>query len=284
MERWTILLAEHDGEPGEAFLSRFQGIRRLVGRTWLWEGWLPPEEERKAFLFGETPLYGKVYARVIAKGETLEDFKSHPLYEEVREKLKRTYYTHLVQGQLAKAMEVLEKARRLGLSEELAQLEERARKIQTMRAYLLAGAVPFSVTDDGRIGIGSPPAFYITEPEEAERVSKVYSWARRYGLRVQPAPGTSRYPIRFYVDLLAAERNGNKVEIPVAGNGQGKVYALRRRGKALEAEPVPVRVPEGVGLVAFSSSKRARARPWVRLLRVSSWLALPQVKTGRSRA
>ncbi|MFN4074234.1 MAG: hypothetical protein ACK4G4_12590 [Thermus sp.] len=98
MERWSLILAETLDEPSEAFLGAVPGAKRVWDRVWLWGDWPSPELEKRAIPYAESPLYGRVYARFVVKGEGLEGFRQHPLGRRVGEAKAREAYRALVGG------------------------------------------------------------------------------------------------------------------------------------------------------------------------------------------
>jgi len=244
VSKWVLFLAEGSVEPSEEFTSRFPGVERVFGRFWYWEGELSPEEMKKLFPFGEDELAGKVYARAVARGNSLEDFHNHPIAPKVRESLLATYRTHTMSGHIAQAMEVAEKAKRLGMDEGFKEINQMAEEIHKARIVLSAAGVPFNILEDGKIGVGNPPAFAVETLEEAEKVAKVYAWARRNRVSVRPAPRGRDGAIRFFAELVPLQVDGEGqigfIPLTEKPRYQKGFFALERRPEGAVARPVPL--------------------------------------------
>ena len=100
--------------------------RRVWDRVWLWPDWPSPERERKAISYAESPLYGKVYARFVAKGRGLEEFRAHSLSRRIGE-AKAKEANRALAGGSPKAKPLEEKVEALGFGH---LLEEHRTKAQ----------------------------------------------------------------------------------------------------------------------------------------------------------
>jgi len=239
---WWLFLSEASVEPSEEFLNRFAGAEKVYGRFWLWEGDLSPEDERRLFPFGEEEVAGKVYARVVAKGASLDELRQHPIAAKMRESLQTAYYTHMVNSRISQAMEVLQRARRFGFEEGLKELDQKAEMVQKMRIILSTAGAPFNLLEDGRIAIGNPPAFTLETLEEAEKVAKVYSWSRKNRVRIAPSTRGKDGEIRFFAELVPLQVNNGHGVIPLTEKPYYPkgFFALERRPGGAVARPVPL--------------------------------------------
>lgn len=250
--RWTLFLAEVEGNPGEGFPRKFPGVFSFGERTWLWPDRLSPDEERKLHLFAESPLYGKVYARVVASGDDLEALRSHPLFPIGKARLLNKYLTRLQRGELSAAREIAALAGALGLEEELAQAEEKAQAVLAIQGTLAAAGAPFEVREGGEVWVGSPGVFRVSSLEEAQLVAETYRWSRTHRVPIYPAPRGGKGEIRFYAELTIAKVKDGEAALPLArpARGEGKrIVAFRRQGGLTVAEEVPLRVPKEVSLI-----------------------------------
>ena len=250
MERWSLILAETQDEPSEAFLGEVPGARRVWDRVWLWQDWPAPERERKALPYAESPLYGKVYARFVAKGEGVDAFRSHPLGARIGEAKAREYYRAVLGGS-PKAPDLEAELKFLGFQDLADAYREKAQEVRSMQILLSLVGVPHQPGDVGELLIGTPPVFSVSKQEEAEVIARTYRWAREVGCRIRPAPRGSKGELRFYVDLIMAPASDGKLAIPIKASPAAKVFAIRREGGTLVAEGVPIRVPRDVRLIFF---------------------------------
>lgn len=204
MNRWSLLLAETQEEPSEAFLAELPGVRRAWDRVWLWEDWPSPEREKRAVPFGESPLYGKTYARFVAKGEGVEVFRHHPLGRRIGEARAREVYRALAGGS-PKAQSLEEALAALGFGDLLEEVRAKARDVRSMVALLAFAGVPYALGDTpGEVLVGNPPLLAITTSEEAMLVARTYRWAREAGVGIRPRlRGKAMFLATHYLHMLS---------------------------------------------------------------------------------